>query len=380
MGILGLLFDSKRRNGAIALAKAAKERGMSIEDYVRTLTPEQIAHYLPPTKKKKRQLEKSRIKMPDVALFGLPSDEEVTSAHYVPESEVVDARDAFAAGDSRPAARLLAAVGTDWDRRAYVVGVLGDAAANDDSGLRAWQAARPGDQDPATVHAESLVRLAWQIRSGLQAENVSREQFDGFFRVLGDAQPAALAAAELAPADPTPWVTMLTVARGLQFDNDAFRDVWEQVLARDPLNHTAHTSALQYWCKKWFGSHELMWAFAEEAAPKHPKLAVLPLIAAHEAAFGGAGESVWREERVVRALDRLLPWLDGAGHDHPGTRTARAYAARTLVELGRGDEAVDQFRHLGVHADAHMWGYSTKGAREEFRKIRYLACYRATRP
>lgn len=380
VGIMGMLVDSKRRNGALALAKAAKKRGMSVEDYAKTLTPERLAEYLPPARKKEPQPEAPKIEMPDVALFGLPPDEEVTSADYIPEPQVVAARDALAAGDGRPAAHLLAAIGPDWDRRAYVVGVLGAAAANDDSGLRPWQAARPGDPNPAIVHAESLVHLAWQIRSGLQAEHVSRDQFDGFFRVLDDARPAALAAAELAPADPTPWVTMLSVARGRQFDNDAFCEVWRQVLARDPLNHAAHTSALQYWCKKWFGSHELMWAFAEEAAPKHPKLAVLPLIAAHEAEFGGVGDSVWREERVVRALDRLLPWLDGAGRHHPRTRTARAYAARALVELGRGDEAVEQFRHLGVHADARMWAYSAKGARTEFRKIRYLACYRTTRP
>ncbi|QRP51360.1 DUF4034 domain-containing protein [Amycolatopsis sp. FDAARGOS 1241] len=376
--MLSVLFDSRRRKTAIALAKAARERGMTVEQFASSLSREDLARYVPPAKNKPKAENEPKVEMPEVAQFGLPPDAEVTAAEFIPDAEIDSARQALASGDWRAAAQLLTTIGTNWDRRASLVGRLGDVVANDETGLERWRAERPGDPSVAAVNADGLLRLAWQVRSGLQAQHVSREQWAKFFAILESAEPAAREAAALAPADPTPWVTMLTIARGRQYDNNAFREVWAQLVARDPVNLAAHGSALQYWCAKWGGSHELMWAFAEEGAAKHPKLAWLPLEAAHEAHFGGV-DGAWQDPRVASAVDRLLPWLEGEGRDAPGTATSRAYAARALVELGRGREAVEQFRHLGVHADATMWAYSGKGPIVEFRKIRYLACYQAAK-
>ncbi|SEP52940.1 hypothetical protein [Amycolatopsis saalfeldensis] len=50
------------------------------------------------------------------------------------------------------------------------------------------------------------------------------------------------------------------------------------------------------------------------------------------------------------------------------------------MEHRRFDEAVAQFRRLGEHADARLWGYSRRGAKGEFRPVRRLACTGATRP
>ncbi|MFI5607181.1 DUF4034 domain-containing protein [Amycolatopsis sp. NPDC051903] len=382
MGILSVLFDSRRRKTAIALAKAARERGMTVEQFASSLSREELARYVPPAKNKAKNKPEAengpKVVMPDVAQFGLPPDAEVTAADFVPDPELDAARQAFANDDWRPAAHLLPTIGTHWDRRAVLISLLGEVVANDETGLERWRAERPGDPDAAAVNARGLLQLAWQVRSGLQAQHVSREQFQRFFAILESAEPAVREAAALAPADPTPWVTMLTVARGRQYDNNAFRDVWAQLVARDPVNLPAHDSALQYWCEKWGGSHELMWAFAEEGAAKHPKLAFLLLVAAHEAEFAGVA-GAWQDPRIGPAVDRLLPWLEGEGRNAPGTPNSRAYAARALVELGRGREAVEQFRHLGVHADAAVWAYSGKGRIVEFRKIRYLACYQATK-
>jgi hypothetical protein len=314
--------------------------------------------------------------MPDVALFGLPPGREVTRKVFIADARLAAAVDAARRGDWVPGAELLTAIGYDWDRRAFAVRHLGDAAADDDTALKAWQTARPGDADAAAVHARGLVELAWQIRSHLEAQHVSRDQWAGFFRVLEDAETAVRGAIQLAPEDPTPWAIMLVVARGRQYGNDQFRAVWAEAVARDPLNREAHDQALQYWCKKWFGSHELMVDFAEEATAKSPKLAALPLIAAHEAEHDGRPE--WQHERVSRALDQTLAWLD-RGRYHPAARTDRAYVAYALVENDRNEEAVEQFRHLGVHADASMWGYSGQ-PEQTFLTNRYLACYRSTRP
>ncbi|WP_326566853.1 DUF4034 domain-containing protein [Amycolatopsis rhabdoformis] len=367
MGIISLLFNPRRRKTAMALAKAARERGMTVAEFTSSLSREDLARYVAPDKKA------PHVTVPDVTKFGLPPDADVTADTFVSDREIDEAERAFVSGDWKPAAQLLSEIGTGWDRRTILVRSLGEAVANDEAALDLWRDERPGDPDAAAVNAEGLVCLAWQVRSSLRAEHVSREQFQKFFAILESAKPAAQEAAALAPEDPTPWVTMLAVARGLQYENDAFREVWEQLVARDPHHLPAHNSALQYWCEKWFGSHELMWAFAEEGAAKHPKLARLPLVAAHEADYRGV-KGAWRNPLVAPAVDRLLPWLDGEGRDDPGTVTSRAYAARALVELGRGEEAVEQFRHLGVHADALVWAYGNKGRIAEFKRVRYLAC------
>ncbi|MGK3200484.1 DUF4034 domain-containing protein [Amycolatopsis sp. MEPSY49] len=362
------LFNSKRRKAAVALVKAARARGMSVEDYAKTLSPAELAQYVP-------EDDKPKVEMPDVALWGLPPDDAVTSAKFVADARLAEAVAAYRAGDWQPGAALLDDLGTDWDRRAFAVQQLGDAAADDDAPLKAWRTA--GSAAAEAVHAQGLVALAWQIRTSFTPEHVSEDQWAGFFRVLEEAEAAARAAAEAAPDDPTPWFTMLTVARGRQYGNDDFRAVWAELVGRDPLHRHGHEQALQYWCAKWFGSHEQMFAFADEAVAKAPKLAGLALVAAHEAEAKEV--EAWKSERTGRALDVVLPWLAGAGRDHPANLRDRAYAAKALVVNSRCDEAVEQFKVLGAHADALVWAYGGKPV-FEFVKTRYLACHGATRP
>ncbi|MFH8387091.1 hypothetical protein ACH4E7_40305 [Kitasatospora sp. NPDC018058] len=40
--------------------------------------------------------------------------------------------------------------------------------------------------------------------------------------------------------------------------------------ARDPHHLRAHEGALQYWCAKWHGSHELMHTFVDAALADAP--------------------------------------------------------------------------------------------------------------
>ncbi|MFD9888231.1 DUF4034 domain-containing protein [Amycolatopsis sp. NPDC059027] len=365
--MLSLLFKPKQRKAVFALMKEAKRRGVSVDELMDVLTPEELSEFIPPDKKERPV---------DVTKWGLPADDEVTTERFFSDLALAEADTAARSGDWAPAAELFAEIGADWDRRATVASWLGETAANDDTWLKTWQAARPGDPDAAVVHAEGLVRLAWQIRGGYRADETSREQFAGFFRVLEEAEDATKEAIELAPEDPTPWCTMLTLARGRQYEHERFRPLWTELMARAPLHHGGHIQALQYWCAKWGGSHELMYAFAEEAAAKSPSLAVMPLAAAHEAEIADA--PAWKTKQVNAALDRLLPWLDGEGARHLSAREDRAYAALALVEAGRHTEAVEQFRKLGTHADGGVWAYYAVPKRK-FLTTRYQACRHAAR-
>ena len=360
LGLIKLYTVPRYRRMMKAVAKDAKQRGMSTFDFMETLSEEDMARYLTPP-----------LKQTQVARFGLPADNEITDDQVLPEP-LRAARDAYRAGEWQPSADLLAEIGTDWDRRSTAVGVLSKVAADDDTALKAWRAARPDDADAAIVHADSLTNVAWQIRTAQRASKVSAEQFAGFRRVLGQADEACQLAAELAPDDPTPWEKRCSIAMGRQYSHDEFREVWAGVMARDPLHVGAHGRAMQYWCAKWFGSHELMWEFAEKGAAKHPKLAWLPLAAAFEL-WASNVKDAWQDKRVEQALDTLLPWLDGDGRDTPQARDSRAFAARALVELKRGEEAVVQFRQLGAHADGFVWSYNAFGSVHEFRKIRSRA-------
>jgi len=365
------LLKSRERKAVFAMMKEAKRRGVEIDELENVMTPEEFAALLPPEK------PKFKGKIPDVTRWDLPADGEVSAKEYWTDEEVLAVQESTARGEWEGAAALLASTWGDWDRRDLVTGVLGEAAAKDDEWLRAWRKARPGDAGVALVNAESLVHVAWEVRSGLRAEHVSEEQFAAFFRVLEQAEDAVREASELAPEDPTPWVSALAIAMGRQYENDRYLKVWEELTERDPQHRGAHGRALQYWCAKWFGSNEKMWEFAETAASKSPKLAPLLLVAAHEADLQGA--PAWRDPRVTGALDGILAWLDGEGRDHSSTRSDRSYAAKALVENGRFDEAVEQFRHLGTRADGGMWSYYGD-PRSEFLATRYAACFGATRP
>ncbi|MFJ6618187.1 hypothetical protein ACIQOW_11535 [Kitasatospora sp. NPDC091335] len=279
----------------------------------------------------------------------VPAEDLVLDGEPGPEEEAALA--AAKAGDWRPAAaHLTGDVRADvrWRRQR----ALAELAAEDDAWLLAWRAEHPQDPAAALLHADALVVLAWNIRSSARAQHVTREQFAAFHRVLGEAGEAAVEAAALAPAgDPNPWVAQVPVAMGLGWSNDRFRAHWAELTERDPHHWAAHNRALQYWCAKWHGSHELMHGFIDgaiAAAPAGSLLAPMKLEAYFEQ-FGQDGErlSAWKRPEVGAALDAALADLAAADPEHPRIRTARGWLAYTLTLAGRPAEALEQYQALG---------------------------------
>ncbi|MFD9699565.1 DUF4034 domain-containing protein [Lentzea sp. NPDC059081] len=331
--VLSLLFKPKHLVAVIRLMREAKRLGVAIDE----LPPEVVAdHVLPRTHPERH---------------GLVPDAEVTTTPPIEDLALAAVRDDVRAGHWENAADLVAATHGDWDRRHRVVRALADLAAKDDAWTSAWHAARPRDPHWIVVHAMSLVSLAWDIRGTAAASRTTRPQFEGFHRVLAEARAMAEVAASVLPDDPTPWNTQLTSARGLQLPHDEFRSLWDELVARDPLHHNAHQQALQYWCRKWQGSDELALEFGLAAAARSPRFLALPLCAAYES----GSPDMWRAPSVVGALDSLLARLEDEGADTASVRDDRGYAAFGLVQLGRFEEALGQFRALGACADAEPW-------------------------
>ncbi|MEV6241801.1 DUF4034 domain-containing protein [Lentzea sp. NPDC051838] len=335
--VLSLLFKPKELITVIRLMREAKRLGVEIDELPSDVV---AAHVLPKTHPER---------------YGLVPDADVTSSSPLEDLALAAVKDDVRAGNWENAADLVAATLGDWDRRQRVVWALADLAAKDDTWMTAWQTGRPGDPHWAVVHAMSLVSLAWDIRGSGTASSTGQAQFEGFHRVLLEARAAAGVAASLLPSDPTPWNTLLTLARGLQVSHDEFQAIWSELVARDPLHHNGHQQALQYWCRKWHGSDELALEFALSAAASSPKFLAWPLQAAYEAA--STSPEMFRAPEVVASLDALLDRLDDEGASTYSLRDDRGYAAFALIQLHRFEEAVGQFRALGALADAGPWDY-----------------------
>ncbi|MER5635937.1 hypothetical protein ABT095_03145 [Kitasatospora sp. NPDC002227] len=266
--------------------------------------------------------------------------------------EHTEALAAARAGDWRPAAALIASAGTDWELRYLLSGPYRELAGEEDGWLRAWREAEPANADAAALHADSLVVLAWELRSSKAAAQVTREQFRNFHRVLQEAEAVSEEAVRLAdPADPTPWLSRLPIGMGLNWSNETFEENFAEITKRVPLHWAAHFRALQYWCEKWHGSHELMHRFADTAtaaAPAGSLLTVLKLEAWYEQLVRQkALDEAWAAPKVQAALDAALADLAAADPAHPKLDHARGWLAYMLGKAGRPAEALEQFQALG---------------------------------
>ncbi|MGC7100693.1 hypothetical protein ACPZ19_38975 [Amycolatopsis lurida] len=312
----------------------------------------------------------------DPEVFGLVPDRLVTEQPWV-RPELASALAAVRVGRWEPVAELLAGHGTDWNRRAEdVETVAGAAVQTDTEWIRRWAKACPGHADLLAFRAVLLIRQAWTARGAGWARDTSREQFAGFHGLLVEARLAAYEACEAAPADPTPWWSLITMARGFSVGHEEFRALWAELQQRAPLHRYGHDQALQYWCAKWSGSAEHMFAFAEQAASTHPSLVPLRLIAAYERA--AHDESVWSQSSTAEAVAATGAWLDGDGGRGDGLQVLhdRGMLAYALFRMRRWNDAIDQFRHLGAHADAWVW----EGERLQFLLARWETCTRARKP
>ncbi|MEU3031720.1 hypothetical protein ACPCBC_28350 [Streptomyces incarnatus] len=316
-------------------------------------------------RKARAQKAEEKAKAPvtiDAAAYGLVPAAQLDQRYAGPDPEADAVAAAALAGDWRRAAGYLADAGRDWDLRWYRLGILVDAAVEDDSWVTAWRAAYPGDPAAALVHADALVSLAGKVRGAKAAKHTTAEQFEGFHRLLAEALPACREAARMAPEDPCPWIAQITIALGLGWGHDDFRALWAETTARDPHHFGAHDRALQYWCAKWRGSHELMYAFAEQAAATAPPGSLLPalrLYALYEHAVREPDEPVYAQPFVDPAIDATLDAVDRVPAGHHRLPPVRHLLAEMLFQKKRYAEAVEQFRAVGGYVGSMPWTYST---------------------
>lgn len=310
----------------------------------------------------------------DVTRWGMPPKHALSTDLSRPVPVIGAAVAAARNGDWRPAADLLNRSYGDWPMRAAAVHALGEAAGDDGAWLEAWRAAGTGaDRDIAVVDAHGLLWLAWKLRGNKLPEYTEAQQHDAFYQTLARSEAAARKATELAPQDPTPWCTLVTIARGRGYDNNTFTAVWRELQARDPLHRAGHEFALMYMGDDEPVSYDTLFAFAERAAAASPSLVFLVI----QAAFGyeDHNEKIWQDAKIHRALDVLLGWLASpAGGSHVYASSDRRWAAYGLVSAGRGAEAVPLLAQLSTDASGRPWEDFGDNAIDVFDSFRRRAC------
>ncbi|NUP16334.1 MAG: hypothetical protein HOZ81_09580 [Streptomyces sp.] len=302
----------------------------------------------------------------------LPGERLDTDRAYAPDPRITAVKEAVRGGDWKAGAQFLAEAGRDWQERDRRSSVLASEAVKDDSWLLAWRAERSDDDpDVALVLAESLIYLAWEVRGSATAKHTTREQFDGFHRILDQAREACAHAQALAGDDPCPFIVEIPLAKGLGYPHERFEEIWTEIVKRDPHHLAAHTSALQYWCKKWRGSHELAESFARTAAEKGEPgqlLSLLPLEAyfEYEIQHDELGQDeFYKRPEIVAAVDAALVDVAAAAAANPDDwRLAqiRHLLASLLFWQDRYEAAVEQFRLVDGYIDAVPWAY--RGGRD----------------
>ncbi|MFI7075241.1 hypothetical protein [Micromonospora sediminicola] len=206
--------------------------------------------------------------------------------------------------------------------------VLSTAARQSPPWLDAWETSVPDDPTAAILRADALMDQAGEARGAAAARYTTEEQFREFHRLSALAAEASRRAVALNPDDPNPWVTRMAamLADGHR-RHDEFLVARNEAVRRDPDNFEAHLMTVTFLCKKWYGSHEEMFAAAREpaaAASAGSSVAMLPLLAHFEYALREYGfvtrssslaakAAYFRRPEVIWEIDGCAAKWRGAG-------------------------------------------------------------------
>ncbi|MER7679157.1 hypothetical protein [Streptomyces sp. NPDC096934] len=285
------------------------------------------------------------------------------------DAELVVARSALAQGRWTAVRSLLAVTGDEWDRRGHRVTVL----AQEPSTLawaREWQLAEPESADASVLLACATVQRALEGRDRPER-----------------ARETCHTAAALAPADPTPWLGLLTLERTLGGEADVVR-LFDEVRHRHPEHHHAHHLMVARLAERRAEAgqdplHEVydFANWAAEQAPADSPLAILPVVAHAERyrVLAGTGSEPadpaasghWVGRRARQVMKAAFDWwLEWEHDDHPRRLLDLNFLAHAKSCEGRGAEAAALFHRIGPHATPVPWSYPDRDPYKAFRAAR----------
>ncbi|MFF4391089.1 hypothetical protein ACFY0G_30530 [Streptomyces sp. NPDC001552] len=276
------------------------------------------------------------------------------------DTALAEARQDILLGRWEGARDVLARTPGAWDGRAHRIRLLADAAAGRRT-VDLWQASEPRNPDAAVLRAETeVMRMFAAARTG---PNPDVERLDRTARFCHGA-------AELAPADPYPWVSLFALARLYPGGHAKMGEWWKEIRGRDPHHREGHHQALRYLSARWHGSYGMALNFAwdvAEYAPQGSPLAILPQVARAEhyrhrmATEGNTTIGLarhWSDERARTDLRNALDtWI---AHRAPEAQDVADlnHLAHGLVLAGMADRAGEVFSLLENRATEVPWCYT----------------------
>ncbi|MEV4510302.1 hypothetical protein AB0K00_15210 [Dactylosporangium sp. NPDC049525] len=308
---------------------------------------------------------------------------EVDRDRALADQDLRAARARAVAGDWTAARDVIAAAGTDWERRGHRTWVLAEAAQeNAGAWIDAWLTATPDDPTVVTLHAAALTELAGRARGHATAAQTSQERLRSFADLSAKARAQAERALVLAPDDPLPCNILLNSMFSGGDRGGAFGELLAEARRRDRFDFEVHTTAVTFLCEKWFGSHDAMFALARETASQAPPGAgatMLPLFAHFEYAMR---EYSWAKVNASALVDCrryfqrpdvqgeldacVTKWRAPGPPTHAKALTCENWLAIAYALSGRRDECKAVFDRIGPYADSHVWAYFFGSIRDGF--------------
>ncbi|MFC5907666.1 hypothetical protein [Streptacidiphilus monticola] len=290
------------------------------------------------------------------------------------DRDLAAARQDLVVGRWQGARDLLRATGRDWDRRTFRIRLLADTASTTRA-VEAWQMAEPDSADALVLRAETeLMRLfAAAAQANAEAGSAPPPTVDALPRhELDRVARICLQASERLPADPVPWVSLMTLARLYGQGHPHVWHWWRELQARDPYNREGHHQVLRHLSARWHGSHGEMYNFARDSAAfapvGHPLASLAQAARAEhyrrrleEEGPTAVGLTYhWTHEVAVQGLrETMRQWI---GH-RAGGEFAQDVAdlnmlLHGLVMAGLLTEAKEVFAHLGDRPARVPWSYT----------------------
>ncbi|WP_431776154.1 hypothetical protein [Streptomyces cucumeris] len=250
-----------------------------------------------------------------------------------------------------PIEQALREPGREWDRRMHrllVLSSLREAPVL----TRQWRARRPDCADAVLFEAYA---------------GLSQHGYDGAAYNPKRVITLCRQAAELLPADPAPWVALLTRYRLIRASTTDVQGAWRAVKERDSWNREAHLQVLRYLSPRECGSLTMMLQFIDGVAIHAPRRSPVAALALHASLAqylilqeaGGitaiTAHRHWNQPQERALIDEALTWLQPGYLMHAARLADLNTLAYVLIKATRLHDALTVFHAIGPVITSWPW-------------------------
>ena len=203
------------------------------------------------------------------------------------------------------------------------------------------------------------VELAWLVRGLALARYTSGTQMSGFHQRLHQAEEWLQASAALAPADASPWVWLLHLARGLEIGPERTGERREELARRSPYHFRGHYQAIMSVNPHWGYPAAYTAQCAREWTDGHP------VGSPTHALIHIANFERWRRDNTGTPLHKDVDSLERARQastrmnmascERPGEILAHNYAAAWFSVIGDRKSARPHFALIRGRVTRWPW-------------------------